>query len=109
MAILVPPALAANSNFNWNVIVNDSSAFFPRKEEKRGGRSFRARVHNETNIDASFAKLRQSNCPLPAGSGDNNLAPLEFKMPNNFDNNYYKNLITRSSPARLAAAQQWLH
>ncbi|CAI9288176.1 unnamed protein product [Lactuca saligna] len=67
---------------------------------------FRARVHNDTNIDASFAKSRQSNCPLPVGSGDNNLAPLDVKTPNNFDNTYYKNLINQQG---LLRSDQQLH
>ncbi|KAL6980811.1 peroxidase [Sarracenia purpurea var. burkii] len=57
--------------------------------------SFRAHVYNETNIDASFAQTRQSSCPSATGSGDNNLAPLDFQTPTVFDNNYYKNLQNR--------------
>ncbi|XP_024975179.1 peroxidase 4-like, partial [Cynara cardunculus var. scolymus] len=53
--------------------------------------TFRARVYNDTNIDASFAKLRRSNCPLPAATSDNNRVPFDVKTPNYFDNNYYKN------------------
>ncbi|CAH1418046.1 unnamed protein product [Lactuca virosa] len=67
---------------------------------------FRARVHTDTNIDASFAKSRQSNCPLTAGSGDNNLAPLDVKTPNNFDNSYYKDLINQQG---LLRSDQQLH
>nr|QBC35989.1 peroxidase POD4 [Gerbera jamesonii] len=55
--------------------------------------TFRARVFNDTNIDTSFAKSRQSSCPFPTGSGDNNLAPLDVQTPASFDNAYYKNLI----------------
>ncbi|TXG69650.1 hypothetical protein EZV62_004585 [Acer yangbiense] len=44
-----------------------------------------------SNIDSSFAKKRQANCPR--NSGDNNLAPLDFQTPTAFDNNYYKNLL----------------
>nr|GMD28181.1 peroxidase 4-like [Ipomoea batatas] len=54
---------------------------------------FRGRIYNETNIDSSFAKTRQQTCPSQTGSGDNNLAPLDFKTPAFFDNNYYKNLL----------------
>ncbi|KAJ4720179.1 Peroxidase [Melia azedarach] len=57
--------------------------------------SFRARVYNETNIDASFARTRQGNCPRATGNGDNNLAPLDLQTPTSFDNNYFKNLINR--------------
>ncbi|KAL4310198.1 hypothetical protein GQ457_01G036230 [Hibiscus cannabinus] len=55
--------------------------------------SFRARIYNETNIDASFAQTRQRNCPRATGSGDNNLAPLDVQTPTSFDNNYFKNLV----------------
>ncbi|EYU20115.1 hypothetical protein ABFS82_06G057600 [Erythranthe guttata] len=57
--------------------------------------SFRARIYNETNLDASFAQTRRGNCPRAAGAGDNNLAPLDVQTPANFDNNYFKNLISR--------------
>ncbi|KAL0419285.1 UNVERIFIED_CONTAM: Peroxidase 4 [Sesamum radiatum] len=56
---------------------------------------FRNRIYNETNIDTSFARTRQENCPRNVGSGDNNLAPLDLKSPTFFDNNYYKNLINK--------------
>ncbi|PWA81752.1 hypothetical protein CTI12_AA183790 [Artemisia annua] len=56
--------------------------------------TFRARVHNDTNIDTSFARSLQSNCPLPTGLGDNNLAPLDVRSPTHFDNSYFRNLIT---------------
>ncbi|XP_039060601.1 peroxidase P7-like [Hibiscus syriacus] len=55
--------------------------------------SFRARIYNERNIDASFAQTRQRNCPRATGSGDNNLAPLDIQTPTSFDNNYFKNLV----------------
>ncbi|KAK6935649.1 hem peroxidase [Dillenia turbinata] len=57
--------------------------------------SFRARIYNESNIDASFAKQRQESCPSTSGSGDNNLAPLDLQTPTAFDNNYYKNLLVK--------------
>ncbi|PSR95026.1 Peroxidase [Actinidia chinensis var. chinensis] len=56
---------------------------------------FRGRIHNETNIDASFAKTRQGSCPITVGSGDNNLAPLDLQSPTSFDNHYYINLINQ--------------
>ncbi|XP_051138301.1 peroxidase P7-like [Andrographis paniculata] len=56
--------------------------------------SFRARIYNETsNLDSSLARARQGNCPRAAGSGDNNLAPLDFQTPTRFDNSYFKNLV----------------
>ncbi|TXG69651.1 hypothetical protein EZV62_004586 [Acer yangbiense] len=54
---------------------------------------FRERIYKESNIDSSFAKKRQANCPR--NSGDNNLAPLDFQTPTTFDNNYYKNLLNQ--------------
>ncbi|TKY56937.1 Peroxidase 4 [Spatholobus suberectus] len=57
--------------------------------------NFRARIYNETNIDSSFARLRQSTCPRATGSGDNNLAPLDLATPTFFDNHYFKNLIQK--------------
>ncbi|XP_059317958.1 peroxidase P7-like [Lycium ferocissimum] len=58
--------------------------------------SFRSRIYNETNnLDASFAKTRQNNCPRNSGSGDNNLAPLDLQTPTKFDNNYFKNLVNK--------------
>ncbi|XP_059315248.1 peroxidase 4-like [Lycium ferocissimum] len=57
--------------------------------------TFRTRIYNESNIDASFAKIRQGRCPRTTGSGDRNLVPLDPKTPNFFDNDYYKNLINK--------------
>ncbi|KAL7107509.1 hypothetical protein ACP275_06G058800 [Erythranthe tilingii] len=57
--------------------------------------SFRARIYNETNLDTSFAQTRRGNCPRAAGTGDNNLAPLDVQTPASFDNNYFKNLVSR--------------
>ncbi|MQL92132.1 hypothetical protein Taro_024755 [Colocasia esculenta] len=55
--------------------------------------SFRNRIHNETNIDASFSRTRQSKCPTSSGNGDNKLAPLDLQTPTSFDNSYFKNLL----------------
>lgn len=57
--------------------------------------SFRGHIYNDSNIDSTFAKVRQRNCPRTSGSGDNNLANLDFRTPTHFDNNYYKNLIIK--------------
>ncbi|PWA72921.1 peroxidase superfamily protein [Artemisia annua] len=62
--------------------------------------TFRARVHNDSNIDTSFTRSRQSNCPLPTGLGDNNLAPLDVKSPAYFDNSYFRNLISEKGLLR---------
>ncbi|KAJ6812502.1 peroxidase 4-like [Iris pallida] len=55
--------------------------------------TFRAHVYNETNVDSSFAKTRQSKCNKKSGSGDNVLAPLDLQTPTAFDNSYYSNLV----------------
>lgn len=57
--------------------------------------SFRGHIYNDTDIDSSFAKQRQKNCPRASGSGDNNLAPLDLQTPTHFDNCYYSNLINK--------------
>uniref|UniRef100_A0A7N0VJ73 Peroxidase n=1 Tax=Kalanchoe fedtschenkoi TaxID=63787 RepID=A0A7N0VJ73_KALFE len=57
--------------------------------------NFRPHIYNESNIDPSFAKTRQPNCPAKSGSGDNNLAPLDLQTPNSFDTNYFRNLIDK--------------
>ncbi|CAL5333949.1 hypothetical protein CsSME_00016113 [Camellia sinensis var. sinensis] len=67
---------------------------------------FRTRIYNETNIDSSFAKKKQGSCPIPSGSGDNNLAPLDLESPTVFDNEYYKNLINQKG---LLHSDQILH
>ncbi|KAG8377106.1 hypothetical protein BUALT_Bualt09G0134000 [Buddleja alternifolia] len=53
-------------------------------------RNFRSRIYNETNIDSSFARQRQANCPL--NGGDSNLAPLD-STPAHFDTTYFRNLV----------------
>lgn len=55
--------------------------------------NFRAHIYNDTDIDTSFARTRQSGCPKTSGSGDNNLAPLDLATPTSFDNHYFKNLV----------------
>ncbi|KAL5125194.1 Peroxidase 4 [Glycine soja] len=59
--------------------------------------SYRGRIYNENNIDSLFAKARQKNCPKGSNGTpkDNNVAPLDFKTPNHFDNEYFKNLINK--------------
>ncbi|KAJ7959568.1 Peroxidase [Quillaja saponaria] len=55
--------------------------------------SFRARIYNDSNIDASFAKSLQNKCPR--SGNDNNLAPLDLQTPTFFDNSYFKNLVNK--------------
>ncbi|CAN1240701.1 Peroxidase 4 [Linum grandiflorum] len=53
------------------------------------------RIYNENNIDGSLARTRRSNCPSRNGTGDNNLAPLDFQTPTSFDNRYFGNLVSQ--------------
>ncbi|WJX63733.1 peroxidase [Trifolium repens] len=58
--------------------------------------TYKDHIYNDTNIDSLFAKSRQRNCPRTSGTiKDNNVAVLDFKTPNHFDNVYYKNLINK--------------
>ncbi|PWZ26708.1 Peroxidase 4 [Zea mays] len=58
--------------------------------------NFRAHIYNDTDIDAAFARTRQSGCPSTSGAGgDNNLAPLDLQTPTVFENNYYRNLVAK--------------
>ncbi|CAK9142693.1 unnamed protein product [Ilex paraguariensis] len=68
--------------------------------------TFRSRVYNDTNIDGSFAKTRQGNCPISLNSGDNNLAPLDLQSPTFFDAKYYQNLVNNKG---LLHSDQVLH
>ncbi|KAL3337795.1 hypothetical protein AABB24_030098 [Solanum stoloniferum] len=52
--------------------------------------TFRDRLYNETDINATFATSLKSNCPQ-SGS-DNDISPLDTTSPATFDNIYYKNL-----------------
>ena len=58
--------------------------------------TFRDRIYTESNINATFAALRQQTCPQQAGgAGDGNLAPIDAQTPEAFDNAYYQNLMSR--------------
>ncbi|KAG6384417.1 hypothetical protein SASPL_155767 [Salvia splendens] len=52
--------------------------------------TFRDRIYGNESIDPDFAITRRRNCPESDGNG--NLAPLDEVTPNNFDNNYFRNL-----------------
>jgi peroxidase len=59
-------------------------------------RNFRARIYNDTDIDAAFAASLQASCPAQAGSSsDGALEPLDGSSPDDFDNDYYGNLLSR--------------
>ncbi|XP_059309790.1 lignin-forming anionic peroxidase-like [Lycium ferocissimum] len=55
--------------------------------------SFRNRIYNASDIDASFASTRRRQCPKNGGNG--NLASLDLVTDKKFDNNYFKNLMQR--------------
>ncbi|KAK1286065.1 Cationic peroxidase 1 [Acorus calamus] len=55
--------------------------------------TFRGRLYNETNIDASFATSVKSNCP--SSGSDNVVSPLDVSTPTSFDNFYFKNLVNK--------------
>ncbi|WOK99789.1 peroxidase P7-like [Canna indica] len=57
--------------------------------------TFRGRIYNETNIDPSFARMRQRRCPATNNVGNDNLAPLDLVTPGSFDNYYFKNLLQK--------------
>ncbi|KAA0033479.1 peroxidase 4-like [Cucumis melo var. makuwa] len=65
---------------------------------------FKNRIYNETNIDKSFAKEKQRNCPR--NGGDDNRTPFDFRTPKLFDNNFYKNLLEKKG---LLRSDQVLH
>ncbi|KAD3338109.1 hypothetical protein E3N88_33630 [Mikania micrantha] len=54
--------------------------------------TFRNRLYNDNNINASFASSLRPNCPT--SGGDNNLSPLD-STPTNFDNRYYNDLMNQ--------------
>ncbi|KAL6568779.1 NAD(+) salvage pathway protein [Orobanche hederae] len=53
--------------------------------------TFRTRLYNEANINATFASSLQGSCPT-AGS-DNNLSPLD-SSPAAFNNDYFRDLVS---------------
>lgn len=55
--------------------------------------TFRNHIYNDANIDPTFATTRRANCP--STGGDANLAPLDIQTANQFDNNYFQNLMAK--------------
>ncbi|XP_076910725.1 cationic peroxidase 1-like [Bidens hawaiensis] len=54
--------------------------------------TFRNRLYNENNINASFSASVRRSCP--SSGGDNNLSPLD-SSPRSFDNRYFSDLINQ--------------
>ncbi|PON78307.1 Peroxidase [Parasponia andersonii] len=68
--------------------------------------TFRGRIYNSSSdIDANFARTRQRRCPSNSTQGSTKLAPLDLVTPNQFDSNYFKNLIQKKG---LLASDQIL-
>nr|WEU50853.1 POD4 [Lonicera caerulea] len=55
--------------------------------------TFRNRIYNDANINASYATSVRANCPQ--SGGDNTLSPLDVTSPIAFDNAYFANLLTQ--------------
>ncbi|KAJ1296612.1 hypothetical protein BS78_01G315100 [Paspalum vaginatum] len=59
-------------------------------------KSCRARIYNDTDIDAAFAASLRGSCPAQAGgASDAALEPLDASSPDAFDNAYFANLLAR--------------
>ncbi|KAL3615739.1 NAD(+) salvage pathway protein [Castilleja foliolosa] len=54
--------------------------------------TFRTRLYNEANINASYATTLQAGCPSTGPTGDNNLFGLDSD-PTTFNNRYFTDLI----------------
>jgi len=55
--------------------------------------NYRARIYNDTDIDAAFAASLRAGCPAAARGGAS--APLDAPTPKAFDNAYYGNLVAQ--------------
>ena len=53
---------------------------------------FRTHVYCDANVSPVFASHQQQACP--ASGGDGSLAPLDSLSPGEFDNGYYRNLVS---------------
>ena len=65
---------------------------------------FRTHVYCDANVSPAFATQQRQLCP--ASGGDASLAPLDPLTPNEFDNGYYRNLM---SGAGLLRSDQELY
>lgn len=55
--------------------------------------TFRARIYNDSSIDASFAKELQKKCPK--SGNDDVTEPLDFQTPTCFDKLYFDHLLVK--------------
>ncbi|KAL0310052.1 UNVERIFIED_CONTAM: Cationic peroxidase 1 [Sesamum radiatum] len=90
-----------NSNLNALITSFSNKGFTAREMVALSGShtigqarctTFRNRIYNEANINASFAASVRANCPQ--SGGDNNLSPLDVASPNAFNNDYFRNLLS---------------
>ncbi|GJU55720.1 cationic peroxidase 1-like protein [Tanacetum coccineum] len=79
----------SNQNLNTNEMVALSGAHTIGQARCT---TFRSRLANDNNINASFATATRANCPT--SGGDNNLSPLDA-TPTRFDNRYFTDLISQ--------------
>lgn len=90
--ILIQTSICAMTKLTNSIILDLSSSGSHTIGQARCT-TFRARIYNEANIDASFKTSLQANCP--SSGGDNNLSPLDTQTPTTFDNAYYTNLVNK--------------
>nr|GFA36815.1 cationic peroxidase 1-like [Tanacetum cinerariifolium] len=79
----------SNQNLNTNELVALSGAHTIGQARCT---TFRSRLANDNNINATFLTATRANCPT--SGGDNNLSPLDA-TPTSFDNRYYNDLINQ--------------
>ncbi|KAF5195685.1 Peroxidase [Thalictrum thalictroides] len=97
------------ANENLNVLLGKFSrkGFNPREMVALSGAHtvgkarclvYRDRIYNDANIDPAYAASLQANCPNTSSPAtDGNLAPLDHRTPNRFDNNYFHGVIDRTA------------
>ncbi|KAG6427694.1 hypothetical protein SASPL_111940 [Salvia splendens] len=90
-----------NNNLNGLITAFSNKGFTAREMVALSGShtigqarctTFRNRIYNEANINATFATSTRANCPR--SGGDNTLSPLDVATPTAFNNDYYRNLIS---------------
>jgi peroxidase len=88
----LPALLTAFSNkgFNANELVALSGSHTIGQARCT---TFRNRLYNDANINATFAASLRPNCPNTGAGGS--LSPLDVTTPSRFDNAYFSNLLTQ--------------